>query len=213
LPTSGARSQIRRAAVLGLVLAIHAALVLIASRWVMRVHMRSEQPLVFLALPDPAHAAAPTASPPASRRKAPASRDTQLVTIPKSVEPSTAGSPPAAIDWMAQADWAVQQQSQLAMTAQPRALDKQGAGADLNGGLGADRGKMPEFGWDRAHTHRVETLEGGAILININDRCIVILTPFPWPFCGIGKIPARGDLFDLMRSVPQMDGNSKNIAP
>jgi hypothetical protein len=37
--------------------------------------------------------------------------------------------------------------------------------------------------------------------------------PFPLPFCGIGKIPVRGDLFDHMRDTPQADANSRNTAP
>jgi hypothetical protein len=44
----------------------------------------------------------------------------------------------------------------------------------------------------------VEPIEGGGLLIHINDRCVVVLIPFPLAFCGIGKIPVRGDLFDHM---------------
>jgi hypothetical protein len=101
----------------------------------------------------------------------------------------------------------------LASATPPRALDKHGVGADLNGGLGPDREGKPEFGWDRSHTHRVESLEDGGLLIHLNDRCVLVLMPFPLPFCGIGKIQARGDLLERMHDEPQADGNQKNIAP
>jgi hypothetical protein len=214
LPTSdGATARILKAAVLLLVVALHAALLLVASHRVMREEMRREEPLVFLALPDSVRAPAQTAPISAPRKKPPAAHDTRLVTIPTPAQPAMADNPAAAIDWMAAADLLVKQQAQLPMATLPRALDKHGAGADLNGGLGPDRGDHPEFGWDRSHTHRVETLEGGAILIHINDRCIVVLMPFPLPFCGIGKIPVRGDLFEHMHDTPQADGHSRNTAP
>jgi hypothetical protein len=195
-------------------MAIHAALLLVASRRVMRVDMRSEEPLIFLALPEHAQVLAPRASEAALSRKKPvAPRDTQLITIPQPAQPSAADNPPAPIDWSNEAELAIKQQAELAMATPPRALDKHGAGADLNGGLSPDREGKPEFGWDRSHTHRVESLEGGALLIHINDRCVVVLMPFPLPFCGIGKIPARGDLLDHMHDEPQADGNPKNIVP
>jgi hypothetical protein len=209
-----ARSRILRPAVLLLVVAIHAALLLVASHRVTRVDMRSEEPLTFLALPDHAQVPAPASSVAALPRKKPvAPRDTQLVTIPTPAQPSAADKPPVPIDWNGESELAIKQQAELARATPPRALDKHGAGADFNGGLGPDRGGKPEFGWDRSHTHRVESLEGGVLLIHLNDRCVVVLMPFPLPFCGIGKIPVRGDLLDHMHDEPQADGNQKNIAP
>jgi len=208
-----AGSRILRPAILLLIVVIHAALLLLASRRVTRVDIGSEEPLVFLALPE--HAQVPTpaawlAAPP--RKKPAAPRDTQLVVIPAPAPPA-ADRPPAPIDWNSEVERAIKQHDELAMATPPRALDKHGAGADFNGGLGPDREGKPEFGWDRSHTHRVESLEGGGLLIHINDRCIVVLIPFPLPFCGIGKIPARGDLLDHMHDEPQADANQKNIAP
>jgi hypothetical protein len=211
-------SRVTRPAALLLVVAIHTAVLLIALHWVTRVDMRREQPLVFLVLHGHAQVTAPTASAstasaPLQPRKKPAEpRDTQLLTIPMPTQPS-AVKPAAPIDWNAEAALAVEQQARLAMSSRPRALDKHGAGADLNGGLGPDREGKPEFGWDRSHTQRVESLEGGGILIHVNERCVVVLIPFPFPFCGIGKIPARGDLLDHIRDAQQVDGNSKNTAP
>jgi hypothetical protein len=210
-----ARSRILRPAVLLLVVAIHAALLLVASRRVMRVDMRSEEPLIFLALPEHAQVLAPGASQAAlPRKKQVAPHDTQLIAIPTpDQQPAAADKNPAPIDWNREAELAIKQQAELAMATPPRALNKHGAGADFNGGLGPDREGKPEFGWDRSHTQRVESLEGGGLLIHINDRCVVVLLPFPLPFCGIGKIPVRGDLLDHMHDEPQADGSRRNIAP
>ncbi|MDP9009473.1 MAG: hypothetical protein M3N91_12355 [Pseudomonadota bacterium] len=211
-------SRIERPAVLLLVAAIHAALLLVAARWVIRADTQREESLVFLALPDPVRARAPTESVPASQRKKPAAPDdTQLVAIPapaRQTPADTAPAPaPAPIDWNAEADLAIKQQAQLAMTAPPRALDQHGVGADLNGGLGPDRKQKAEFGWDRSHTHRVEAIEGGGILIHINDRCALVLFPLPFAGCGIGKIPVRGDLFEHMHDESALEAGPKNTAP
>jgi hypothetical protein len=209
-----AASRIQRPAVLLLVAAIHSALLLVAVRWVIRVDTQREEPLVCLALPDPGQARAPTESVPALQRKQPvASHDTQLVTIPTPAPQATAGTPPAAVDWHAEADLAIKQRAESAMETPPRALDKHGAGADLNGGLGPDSKQKADFGWDYSRTHRVEAIEGGGILIHINERCVLVLFPLPFGGCGIGKIPARGDLLDHMHDEPQAAANQKNIAP
>jgi hypothetical protein len=203
-----------RPAVLLLVVAIHAALLLLASRRVTRVDMRSEEPLTFLALPDHAQVPPPAASVAAMPRKKPvAPHDTQIVAIPQPAQPSAADNPTAPIDWSREAALAIKQQAELASATPPRALDKHGAGADLNGGLGHDPKQKADFGWDYSHTHRVETMEGGGILIHINDRCVLVLFPLPFGGCGIGKIPARGDLLEHMHDEPQAGGNPKNIVP
>jgi hypothetical protein len=213
-PSGRAKSRILRPAVLLLVVAIHAALLLVASRRATRVDMRSEKPLTFLALPDPAQVPASVSSVAAlPRKKAVEPRDTQIVTIPPPTQPSAADNPRAPIDWSNEAALAIKQQAELARATPPRALDKHGAGADLNGGLGPDPKQKADFGWDHSHTHRVETIEGGAILIHINERCVLVLFPLPFAGCGIGKIPARGDLLDHMHAEPQAQGNPENIAP
>ena len=208
-----ARSRTLRPAILLLVVAIHAALLLVASRHVTRVDMRSEEPLVFLALPDHAQSPAPNAPVTTLPRKNPvAPRDTQLVIIP-APGPPAADTPPAPIDWNAEAELAIKQHAELAMAIPPRALDQHGAGADFNGGLGPDRNQKSEFGWDRKHTHRIEPIEGGGILLHLSDHCVLLVFPLPFVGCGIGKIPARGDLFEHMHDEPQMGGNPKNIVP
>jgi hypothetical protein len=185
---------------------------------VTQVDLGRDESLVFLALPDhaPASAAtaltAPTPAAPFLPHKKPAEPH-DLLTVPALAQPSPADTAAAPIDWNVEADLAVKRQALMATAVQPRALDKHGAGADLNGGLGPDGRKKSEFAWDRSNTNRVESLEGGGILIHVNDRCVVVLKPFPFGFCGIGKIPARGDLFDDMHAAPQLDDPPKNIAP
>jgi len=192
---------------------IHAALLLVASRRVTRVDARSEEPLIFLEPPEHAQAPAPAASVAAEPRKKPvAPRDTQLVIIPTPAPPAADNSS-APIDWNAEAELAIKQHAELAMATPPRALDKHGAGADLNGGLGPDRERKPEFAWDRTHTQRIEPIEGGGMLIRLSDHCVLVVFPLPFVGCGIGKIPVRGDLFDHMHDEPQTGGNPKNIVP
>ena len=78
-------------------------------------------------------------------------------------------------------------------------------------GPGSDQGTAPQFGWDHAQTHRVEALEGGGTLLWINDRCFIVMAGMiPFPMCGIGKIPVRGDLFDHMRDSRGRQGRNAN---
>jgi hypothetical protein len=200
-----------------IVAALHAALLLIASRWQARLNLRTEESLVFLSLPANVRVVAEEASaPPSTPRKQPApSHDTQLVVVPTAAEPPPPPEEkPAIVDWNAEARLTAKQHAQSAAAPQPRALDKHGAGTDFDGGLGFDQGSAPEFGWDHAHTHRVEALEGGGTLLWINDRCFIVMAGMiPFPMCGIGKIPARGDLFDHMRDPKEPAPNANNTAP
>ncbi len=97
--------------------------------------------------------------------------------------PSSSG---AAIDWNAE----------LAAAARDSAADTRTPQRDF--GFPGRPSKPPaahEFGWDYAHTHRVESLEGGGILVHLNDQCVLLLFPLPFAACGIGKKPANGELF------------------
>jgi hypothetical protein len=64
--------------------------------------------------------------------------------------------------------------------------------------------KSPEFAWSHARTHRVESIPGGGLLINVNDRCVVVLIPFPFFGCALGKKPPNGDLFEHMHDLGPM---------
>ncbi len=208
-------TRLLRPAILALVAALHAALLLIASRWQSRVDLRTEESLIFLPLlahMQPAEEASP---PPTVPRKQPApARDTQLVIVPAPAEPPSVEQKPAVVDWSAEAALTAKQRAQSAAEPQPRALDKHGAGLDFDGGLGPDEGSKPEFGWDHARTHRVEAMEGGGSILWINDRCFVVMYGMiPFPMCGIGKIPVRGDLLDHMRDSRGQETNANNTAP
>jgi hypothetical protein len=211
-------ARLLRPAVLLFVAALHAALLLLAAHWQTRLDLRREESLVFLPLPSHMQSAAET-SPPAlpptlPRKKLSPPHDMQLVTVPPAAAPPPVEQPPANIDWSAEAALTAKQRAELPAVPPPRALDKHGAGMDLDGGLGPDQGNGPEFGWDHAHSHRVEALEGGGSILWINDRCFIVMAGFiPFPMCGIGKIPARSDLFDHMRDPRGQEPNANNTAP
>jgi hypothetical protein len=136
---------------------------------------------------------------PHQTKESPQARQPAPSSVPE--QPSAENSP-LTIDWMAEAEHAAERQARLAAEAHNRALDNHGTGADMDGGLGPDPGKKPDFGWYHARIHRVQALKGGGSIIWINDRCFIPAIGFigiPFPFCGIGKIPVRGDLFGHMR--------------
>jgi hypothetical protein len=208
-------ARLLRPMILLLVVALHAVLLLMASRWQTRLDLRTEESLVFLPLAAQMQSAEEASAPPSLPRKKPApARDTQLVVVPPPAEPPPPEQKPAIVDWNAEALLTAKQRAQSATAPQPRALDKHGAGTDLDGGLGLDQGNAPEFGWDHAQTHRVEALEGGGSILWINDRCFIVMAGLiPFPVCGIGKIPVRGDLFDHMRDPKGQEPNANNTAP
>jgi hypothetical protein len=193
-------ARLLRPTVLALVAALHALLLLMALRWQANFEVRIEESLVFLALPAHMQAAEDSAPPPSVPRKEPSpTHDTQLVIVPPPSEPPPVEQKPAIIDWHAEAVLTAKHQAQSAAAPPPRALDKQLGGMYVDVGPGFDPA-APEFGWDHARTHRVETIEGGGSMLWINDRCFIVMYGLiPFPMCGIGKIPVRGDLFDHMR--------------
>jgi hypothetical protein len=211
-----AAARLRRPGILLLVAALHAALLFMVSQWQTRVALPREESLQFLTLPSRMQAAAPETAPtpqPSPQKKTAPSHDTQLVIVPTPAETPPIVQPAAPIDWSAEAARTAKQQAELATLPGPRALDQHGAGIDFDGGLGPDPETRPEFGWDHAHTHRVEALEGGGSLLWINDRCFIVMAGvIPFPMCGIGKIPPRADLFDHMRDTPPAQPRP-NIAP
>jgi hypothetical protein len=208
-------ARLLRPAILALVATLHGALLLIAAHWQTRLHLRSEESLIFLPLPSHVQFREEMPRPSlAPHKKSSPAHDTQLVTIPAPVQPAPVEPPPAKIDWNAEAALTARQQAQSVAAPRSRALDKHGTGTDLDGGLGPDPGSTPEFGWDHAHTHRVEALEGGGSLLWINDRCFIVMAGMiPFPMCGIGKIPVRSDLFDHMRDLPAPEPHANNTAP
>lgn len=203
-----------RPAILLLVVGLHAALLLLASRWQTRVTLLAEGSLIFLPLPS--HPQAPVETPASTvlpRKKPAPTRETQLVIVPKDVPPPPRETPAARIDWNAEASLTAKQQAQSAAAPRPRALDQHREGLDFDGGLGPDPLAHPEFGWYHARTHRIEALEGGGSILWLNDRCFIVMAGvIPFPMCGIGKIPTRGDLFDRMHDAPAQQSHP-NTAP
>ncbi|HEY2779818.1 MAG TPA: hypothetical protein VGI90_03530 [Steroidobacteraceae bacterium] len=214
--SANAAPRLLRPVILLLVLSLHAALLLLASQWQTRVALRREESLLFLALPSRMQSAAEETAPPPqvpSKKEPRPSHDTQLVIVPTPAEPPAVEQPAAPIDWNAEAARTAKHQAELATAPQPRALDRHGAGIDFDGGLDPEPAYRPEFGWDHAHTHRIEALEGGGSILWLNDRCFIVMAGLiPFPMCGIGKIPPRGDLLDHMRDAAPAESRP-NVAP
>jgi hypothetical protein len=94
----------------------------------------------------------------------------------------------APIDWNAELNRAVANAAAAAAAPPPRDFGFPRPAEGVRKGT--------EFAWSRAHTHRIEGLEGGGLLIHLNDRCVLLLFPLPFVGCGIGKIPVNGTLFE-----------------
>jgi hypothetical protein len=204
----GAARRILRPGVLLFVIALHAALLVLASRWQMPIDLHREESLIFLPLLSSVKEPVETPPPPEATHKKPAStRELQVVIVPKEVPPAPpieATPPPS--DWNAEAALTARHQTEAAARPGPRSLDQHGGGLDFDGGLGPDADAKPEFGWYHARTHRIEALEGGGSILWLNDRCFIVMAGLiPFPMCGIGKIPPRGDLFDHMRDSAPHD--------
>jgi hypothetical protein len=215
-----ARGRLIKSAVFLFVLAVHGALVfMMFSRAALRIpRPDAEGSLVFLLLP------APPALPLSRRVLQPESATLRPRYMPPRGHPAPPAitekpadeTPPLSVDWTAEAERSAEEQARLAADAHHRPLDSHAPGADLEGGLGPYQDKKSDFGWYHARIHRVEKLKGGGSIIWINDRCfipVVGLAIIPFPFCGIGKIPARGDLFDHMRDPRDLGGNTGPGAP
>jgi len=135
------------------------------------------------------------ASAPSLRLPAPNVR----VEPPPPIDPGTAITPdlspeeaPPPIDWDAET------RSAAARMAQSIEAERQRKGKYAPDPRFARAKPRPEFGWDRSKTHQIEALPEGGTLIHLNDRCVLVLSGFIIPMCKLGKIPARGDLFEHM---------------
>jgi hypothetical protein len=88
---------------------------------------------------------------------------------------------PVAIDWAKEAE-------------------RVAADPGLNVGAEPAPAARQQFGWDYAQTHRIEPLQDGGLLVNLTDRCsIIVRFPMILGGCKIGRIEARADLFAHMR--------------
>lgn len=180
--------------------------------------VRSETPteenrpiLVFLG-PDPiVKAAEPAAPPPKARsfRRARPSPDrasglpADSSAIAESLQRGSAAPPLGpTIDWSRESRLAAERQVDALEAARRRARGFTPGEEDRKRAIVS--APTPEFGWDRAHTQRIEPIPSGGTLIHINDRCVVAFAVLLIPACKIGKIEARGDLFEHMDDTPQL---------
>lgn len=136
-----------------------------------------------------------TARRPAPRDPAP----NAIVEPPEPPPQSTAITIAAAPDWhnelqIAANDLLAKQQREHQQPLLPAPHDFSGT---------TPRAPRKPFGWDHAATHRVEEIPTGGLLININDRCVLVWAILPMVGCRIGKLPVRGDLFDHLKDAPE----------
>jgi hypothetical protein len=139
--------------------------------------------------------------PKAPRRAGPAAESPAAPVLPEPPPEST--TPAAAPDWRSEMEIAANNQieNEARKARQPSVLAPHDFSKVKPGSTDDARRK---FGWSHAATHRVEEIPTGGLLININDRCAVVWAVLPLALCRIGKIPARGDLFDHMKdSAPE----------
>lgn len=113
------------------------------------------------------------------------------------------------IDWEKEADTAVAEQSEEAAQAARRASALSRWREHVMPGPAP---RPPEFRWDEARTSQRFVPTIGGLLVHLNDRCVIIVSPLAlFGGCAIGEIPVYGDLFAHMddpkepgdTSVPQ----------
>lgn len=125
-------------------------------------------------------------TPPLREVPPPAAR-TQSMTLPRAAEPG----PRPPIDWRQAMQGEVRAQEALARARKLRFGFPQRPAPPPRA--------APAFGWDYAHTHRLEALPRGGMVINLSDHCkLVIYGLMFFPACTAGKIPVEGQLFGHM---------------
>jgi hypothetical protein len=124
---------------------------------------------------------------------------------PKTPEPTEPeNTAPIAIDWAKEAERAAAHRIEADEEADRRASALSPRRGPSVGAPEAPTA-TPQFGWDHAHIHRVEPIPDGGLVVNLNDRCAIIVKfPFLLPGCKIGKMESRGDLFTHMNDPPTL---------
>lgn len=203
----GAHPTARRVCVLLLVAAAHLAGVLLIATLSrnQRVHLTAEADalLVVLLPPEPERPQLPRRTPPQPPNVA------GLFRHPPAVAGAAPGNGPAnatptnaiTIDWAAEG----RQAAELQAEEDARARHRAAAMAAPHDPTFDPAPHPPKFHWDPVHANRVEPIEGGGTLIRLNDNCeLVISVMIPLVGCALGKIHARGDLFEHMRDAPEL---------
>ena len=140
------------------------------------------------AAPEHAHS-----RPPAARARQDHSRSRREAAAPAKEAESSA---PVAIDWSEEAAAAAGRQVDADEEAARKARAFSAPKAPAN--LAAAPPAGPKFKWYHARAQRIESIPGGGFMINLNDQCAVVVMIMIVPVCQIGKIEARGDLFQHM---------------
>lgn len=191
----------RRAIVFALVVAAHALAVLAlltARRFETTTKDEPFATVVFFIPPTPQAQPVPNSAPSPVRVRPPSAQH-EIPSAPGSITLPDEYSTPSAIDWRSEASRAAADTlTDNEESARQRAALNQRRGTPLEE---TTRVPTPGIAWDVAHTKRIQPLEGGGTLIYLNDHCVLVV-PFPLPICKVGKIAARGDLFDHMNEPP-----------
>jgi hypothetical protein len=200
----GAHSVARRLCVLVLVAAAHlSALLLIATLTrSQRLHVSAEADALLVVLLPPEPPRFPQRTP---RQPFPVTNSSR--TPPATAVPAAGKAPATAtatnaitIDWAAEATRSARLQAEEDELARRRAA----ALAAPHDPAFDQAPRPPEFHWDPVHANRVVPLAGGGTLVRLNDNCALIISVvIPLVGCTLGKIPARGDLFEHMRDAPE----------
>lgn len=127
----------------------------------------------------------------------PVDLSSSAITVPPEVSAETPPKP--SVDWQAQA------QTAAARTAEALEAERRRKGKFAPDPRFARPVPRPEFGWDQSKIHRLEALPEGGTLIHLNDRCVLVLNGGLFPACKLGKIEARGDLFEHMGDASPLD--------
>lgn len=157
--------------------------------------------VVFLEPKSPdAAAAVPDSPAPRVSIKTPPVDLSSAITLPPRDEVEVPANPPN-IDW--------QEESRIAAARAAQGLEadrRRKEHLDVDPRFARPAPRAPEFGWDQSRIHRVESLPAGGMVIHLNDRCSLTLSGLLIPMCKLGKIEARGDLFDHIGDRPPDQG-------
>jgi hypothetical protein len=196
----GRRSRI--ACIIGLVLALHLACIwslLANSRAIARRTDSDGLQIVLIAPSAPPERKAPGLEPAhgTPNRRASANRAPQQQPMPPAAEGNAIHAP---IDWA----------EELSRAASDATAEKS---AQVLKDFGFPHRPSPppkatQFDWDYAATHRVQAVEGGGLLVNLNDRCVLVFLPVPLFACGVGTKEANGELLRHMGDPPAAERNS-----
>jgi hypothetical protein len=190
------------------VLAVHAALLMVVRSLRPRVGPAGQSEVTALLLMLPAAKVDPSATDKTDHRSAVPQRARRADTPAPLQEPAPAadlesGHAPQAIDWAREARQAAEDE----INAEERAAR---AAPGLSGHRKTPRSlapaapPQPQFAWSHASTHRLESVPGGGIILNLTDRCAIVFSYMLIPVCRLGPMEPRGDLLQHMHDPPQL---------